>query len=118
MGTVMLKPLLMAPVRLVAEAMRVYPLPALSILKFAKVATPLTAATVVVPEGVPLAGLVPIATAMLLVADVLKFDHPPTELHLHARQIAGPPATEPADLVNAGASARPNLVPELASALG
>src|SRR2546429_686889 len=70
MGTVMLKPLLMAPVRLVAEAMRVYPLPALSILKFAKVATPLTAATVVVPERVPLAGLVPIATAMLGVAVV------------------------------------------------
>src|SRR5712691_447134 len=39
-------------------------------LTFAKVATPLTAATVVVPERVPLAGLVPIATVMLVVAVV------------------------------------------------
>src|SRR5438094_130094 len=37
-------------------------------LRFAKVATPLTAATVVVPERVPLAGLVPIASVMLVVA--------------------------------------------------
>src|SRR3989442_1288762 len=35
-----------------------------------KVATPLTAATVVVPARVPLAGLVPIATVMLVVAVV------------------------------------------------
>src|SRR5213594_4104964 len=39
-------------------------------LRFAKVATPLTAATVVVPERIPLAGLVPIATVMLVVAVV------------------------------------------------
>src|SRR2546427_587892 len=39
-------------------------------LRFAKVATPLTAATVVVPARVPLAGLVPIATVMLVVAVV------------------------------------------------
>src|SRR5438093_11279898 len=39
-------------------------------LRFAKVAPPLTAATVVVPERVPLAGLVPIATVMLVVAVV------------------------------------------------
>src|SRR2546422_599279 len=37
-------------------------------LRLEKVATPLTAATVVVPERVPLAGLVPIATVMLVVA--------------------------------------------------
>src|SRR2546426_885009 len=36
-------------------------------LRLEKVATPLTAATVVVPERVPLAGLVPIATVMLVV---------------------------------------------------
>src|SRR5439155_900172 len=35
-------------------------------LTFAKVATPLTAATVVVPARVPLAGLVPIASVMLV----------------------------------------------------
>src|SRR5207249_10198216 len=39
-------------------------------LTFANVATPLTAATVVVPERVPLAGLVPIASVMLVVAVV------------------------------------------------
>src|SRR5438094_10332018 len=39
-------------------------------LNFEKVATPLTAATVVVPARVPLAGLVPIATVMLVVAVV------------------------------------------------
>src|SRR2546422_122660 len=40
---------------------------ALALLMLEKVATPLTAATVVVPERVPLAGLVPIATVMLVV---------------------------------------------------
>src|SRR2546422_967086 len=39
-------------------------------LRSEKVATPLTAATVVVPAGGPLAGLVPIATVMLVVAVV------------------------------------------------
>src|SRR2546425_374464 len=39
-------------------------------LTFAKVATPLAAATVVVPASVPLAGFVPIATVMLVVAVV------------------------------------------------
>src|SRR5437870_5120474 len=37
-------------------------------LRFAKLATPLTAATVVVPARVPLPGLVPIASVMLVVA--------------------------------------------------
>src|SRR5439155_26967802 len=70
MGAVRLKPLLLAPVRFVADAVRVYPVPGLLMFRFAKVATPLTAATVVVPERVPLAGLVPIATVMLVVAVV------------------------------------------------
>src|SRR6266581_792588 len=39
-------------------------------LRLEKVATPLTAATVVVPERLPLAGLVPMATVMLVVAVV------------------------------------------------
>src|SRR5207244_2215955 len=58
------------PVRVVADAVKVYPVPGLLMLTFAKVATPLTAATVVVPDRVPLAGLVPIATVMLVVAVV------------------------------------------------
>src|SRR5438874_1118235 len=64
----MLKLLLVAPVRVVADAVSVYPVPGLLMLTFAKVATPLTAATVVVPARVPLAGLVPIASVMLVVA--------------------------------------------------
>ena len=39
-------------------------------LRFEKVATPLTAATVVVPESVPLDGFVPMATVIMLVAVV------------------------------------------------
>src|SRR5439155_420316 len=39
-------------------------------VSFAKVATPLTAATVVVPARAPLAGLVPIASVILVVAVV------------------------------------------------
>src|SRR5947208_16942423 len=39
-------------------------------LRFEKLATPLTAATVLVPARVPLAGLVPIANVMLVVAVV------------------------------------------------
>src|SRR4029077_10948215 len=70
MGVVMAKLLLVAPVRVVADAVKVYPVPALLMLRFAKVATPLTAATVVVPARVPLAGLVPIATVMLVAAVV------------------------------------------------
>src|SRR5207249_945080 len=110
MGTVMLKPLLMAPVRLVAEAMRVYPLPALSILKFAKVATPLTAATVVVPERVPLAGLVPIATAMLLVAVVTMLPWASWIATCTAGVIAAPPAALLGCTVKASFAAVPTPV--------
>src|SRR5438067_493404 len=66
----MLKLLLVAPVRVVADAVRVYPVPRLLMLRFAKLATPLTAATVVVPARAPPAGLVAIATVMLVVAVV------------------------------------------------
>src|SRR5437773_1974641 len=72
-SAVMLKLLLLAPVSVVADAVRVYPVPGLLMLTFAKVATPFTAATVVVPARVPLAGLVPIASVMLVVAVVTVF---------------------------------------------
>src|SRR2546427_454408 len=68
--TLMLNAVLVAPVRPVADAASVQPVPGLLMLRFAKVATPLTAATVGVPARVPLAGLVPIATVMLVVAVV------------------------------------------------
>src|SRR2546430_1114040 len=69
-GPTTLNTLLVAFVRLVADAVSVYPPAAGLRLSVEKVATPLTAATVVVPKRVPLAGLVPIATAMLVVAVV------------------------------------------------
>ena len=46
-------------------------MPALSMLKVEKVATPLTALTVAVPASVPLPGLVPMASVTLLVALVM-----------------------------------------------
>jgi hypothetical protein len=65
--TLMLNALLIAPVRPDADAVSVQPTPTWLRLNVEKVATPPTAATVVVPERVPLAGF-PIATVMLVVA--------------------------------------------------
>src|SRR5438034_759581 len=45
-------------------AVRVWPVPAFSMLTSAILATPATAATVLVPDKVPVLGLVPIATVM------------------------------------------------------
>ena len=69
----MAKELLVAPVRIGADAVRVYPVPGLSMPTFGKVATPSETATVVVSATdpltrVPFAGLVPIARVMLMLA--------------------------------------------------
>src|SRR5439155_15980523 len=61
-ATVMVKGALVAPASPVAPAARVEPLPLWSTARFEKVATPPTAATVVVPDKVPPTGLAPIAT--------------------------------------------------------
>src|SRR5512135_938206 len=53
-----------------ALAVSVYPMPALSILSAENVATPATAATLVVPDSVPPLGLVPIAMVMVPVKPV------------------------------------------------
>src|SRR5439155_1347988 len=53
-----------------AATVSVYPVPSLSILKVANVATPPTAATVLVPDRVPPPGLVPIAVVTLPVNPV------------------------------------------------
>src|SRR5947199_133017 len=53
------KGLLVALVGPEADAVSVYPVPALLMLRFANVATPLDAATVVVPASVPLPGFAP-----------------------------------------------------------
>src|SRR5712692_12090352 len=60
--TVMSKPVLVALAGPVAEAISVYPLPVLLMLRVENVATPPTAAMFVVPPSVPLPGFVLIAT--------------------------------------------------------
>ena len=61
---VILKVKLVAWVKGELVALRVYPLPALSILRLLKVAIPLAALIVLVPDNVPLDGLVLIATVI------------------------------------------------------
>src|SRR5882724_11279886 len=56
--------------RPLAAMVSVYPVPILSILKVANVATPLRAATVVVPDSAPPSGLVPIPAITLPVNPV------------------------------------------------
>src|SRR5690348_12924680 len=64
---------LMAPVKPVAVAERVYPLPALSMEALLKVATPLTGDTLAtVPDSVPPFGFVPIASEIWFVAEVTR----------------------------------------------
>src|SRR5436190_47284 len=84
-------------------------------LRFAKVATPLTAATVVVPARVPLAGLVPIATVMLVVALVTVLPWASWTATCTAGVIAAPAAallgcTVKASCVAAGGWVVPELV--------
>src|SRR3989442_2438928 len=61
----MVNAVLVTPAGPLALAASVYPVPTLSILTFANVATPLTAATLVVPASVPPPGLAAIASATL-----------------------------------------------------
>src|SRR5712691_2620627 len=60
----MLKLMLVAPVRPALEAVSVYPLPAVLIDRLLNVATPLTALEVVMPPRVAPLGLVPMAMVM------------------------------------------------------
>src|SRR5947207_2267081 len=64
--TATLNAVLAAGVTPVAAAASVYPVPTLLMLRFAKVATPPTAVTPVVPARVPPPAFVPIATVTLL----------------------------------------------------
>src|SRR5207249_12064041 len=67
------KGLLVALVGPEAAAVRVYPVPALLMLRFANVATPLAAATVAVPASVPLPGFAPRAMVTLPLNPVAVF---------------------------------------------
>src|SRR5438093_820981 len=79
-------------------------------LTFAKVATPLTAATVVVPARVPLAGLVPIATVMLVVAVVTVLPWASWTAACTAGVIAAPAAAVLGCTVKASFAAAPTLM--------
>src|SRR5436190_1016418 len=79
-------------------------------LRFAKVATPLTAATVVVPERVPLAGLVPIATVMLVVAVVTGLPWASWTATWTARVIAAPAAVSLGCTVKTSFAAAPTAM--------
>src|SRR2546425_17686 len=81
-----------------------------SMLRFAKVATPLTAATVVVPERVPLAGLVPIATVMLVVAVVTVLPWASWTATCTAGVIAAPAAVLLGCTVKTSLAAAPTLM--------
>src|SRR5437867_447949 len=72
-AAVTVKGLLVAPVGPEAEAVSVYPVPALLMLRFANVATPLAAATVAVPASVPLPGFAPRAMVTLPLNPVAVF---------------------------------------------
>src|SRR5947208_569393 len=76
-------------------------------LRLEKVATPLTAATVVVPARVPLAGLVPIATVMLVLALLRVLPCPSSTLFRSAGVIAAPAAAVLGCTVKASFAAAP-----------
>src|SRR2546428_681821 len=69
----MLNELLVAGVRVPEVALSVYPAPALSIFRFANVATPFTAFTGALPVNVPPAGLLSMAIEMAPVKLVTVF---------------------------------------------
>src|SRR5436189_3460232 len=79
-------------------------------LKVENVATPLAAATVLVPARVPLAGLVPIATVMLVVAVVTVLPWASWTDTCTAGVIAGPAAVLLGCTVKASFAAAPTLM--------
>src|SRR5437764_10682203 len=78
-------------------------------LRFAKVATPLTAVPVVVPARVPLAGLVPMATVMLVVAVVTVLPWASWTVTCTAGVIAAPAAVLLGCAVKASFAAGPTV---------
>src|SRR5947209_5913581 len=106
----MLNALLVAPVRPVAVAVTVWPVAARLLLYAALFRSPLTAATVVVPARVPLAGLVPIATVMLVVAVVTVLPWASWTATCTAGVIAAPAAVLLGCTVKASFAAAPTLM--------
>src|SRR5207253_1713297 len=87
---VMLNAVDVGSVRPPLDATSVYPVPALSIESPENVATPLTAATVAVPDSVPPPGFVPIATVTFPVNPVAVFPCPSWAVTWTAGVIAAP----------------------------
>src|ERR1043165_8056557 len=79
-----------APVSAPDAAVGVYPTPALSMERLEKVATPVTADTVAVPDSAPLPGLAPIATVMLAVELGTRFPNASCTVTWTAGAIATP----------------------------
>ena len=106
----MSKGALAAPVKPAAVAESRYPLPALSMLSVEKVATPATAATVVVPDNVPPAGFVAIATVMLPAKPVAVFPSASRAVICTAGLIIAPAVVVPGCTVKASWLAAPGTM--------
>src|SRR3989442_15497786 len=87
----MVNAVLVTPAGPLALAASVYPVPTLSILRFANVATPFTAATLVVPASVPPPGLAAIASATLPLNGVAVLPCASCAVTCTAGGIAAPP---------------------------
>src|SRR5438093_7380489 len=101
---------LATPVKPAAVAESRYPLPAWSMLSVENVATPATAATVVVPDNVPPAGLVAIATVMLPAKPVAVFPSASRAVTCTAGLIVAPAVVVPGGTVNASWLAAPGTM--------
>src|SRR5439155_704746 len=110
------KGLLVAPVGPEAEAVSVYPVPALLMLRFANVATPLAAATVAVPASVPLPGFAPRAMVTLPLNPVAVFPSASCAVTCTAGEIGLPAVAVPGWLVNASCVAVPGVMENAALA--
>src|SRR6266704_1794917 len=107
---VMLNAVLVAPAGPVALAASVYPVPTLSILTFANVATPLTAVTLVVPASVPPPGLLRIASATLPVKGVAVLPCASCAVTWTAGVIAAPAVALDGWTVNTSSAAVPGVM--------
>jgi hypothetical protein len=106
----MVNPLLVAPESEPDEATRVYPVPVLSMLRFANVAAPADGRTLVVPDSTPVpGGLVPIATAMAVAYDVAVLPYTSWALTCTAGVIGTPAWAAVGCCVNASFVAGPGV---------
>jgi len=114
--TVTLNALLVAGVTPVAAAASVYPVPTLLMLRFAKVATPPTAVTPVVPARVPPPAFVPIATVTLLPNPVATLPCASSAVTWTAGAIVAPAVALLGSTLNTSCAAAPGVT--LNAALG